>query len=220
MVDIDLGKGGSAEVVVDVTKNTLSEIFVGLGWTPPPAAPGKSKWDFDLSMVGRSRDGKALTFMDGSTEKAKYLLFYNSKKLGDWAEHLGDDRDGEGGGSDETDDERARIVLDKVPADIDILDFAVTIYEAEKRNQWFESKIPASARLYDATSVNPDFSVVSPYLLRYKLDDHPESDGQTGMHFCRLIRNGNGGWDFSIPTRNFSRKYNTIGSFFNAVIPA
>ena len=219
MVDIDLEKCGSAEIVVDETKNTVNEVFVGLGWVPPKTGPGEQKWDLDVSLVGRSKDGKALTFMDGDKEKPKYLCFYNNKKLGDWAEHLGDDRDGEGGSSDDFDDERIRLVLSLVPPDIDVLDVAVTIFKAEERRQWFDSKLPASARLYDATAVNPDMSKISPHLLRYKLNDHPESSGETGLHFCRLTRNGNGGWDFSIPKRNFSRKYNTIGSFFNAVIP-
>ncbi|MBR9828605.1 MAG: TerD family protein [Oceanospirillales bacterium] len=119
---ISLSKGGN----VSLTKEApgLSEIIVGLGWDP--RVTDGTEFDLDASVFITGEDGKVLN--DSS------FIFYNNKQSADGSvEHQGDNRSGEGEG----DDEQVVVKLTGLAADVKKLVFAVTIHEAEARQQNF-----------------------------------------------------------------------------------
>lgn len=112
---------------VDLTKGnpSLKKLLIGLGWDTNKY---DGSADFDLD---------AAAFMLGSNGKVpsdKQFVFYSNLEDPSGAvKHMGDNRTGEGEG----DDEEIVVDLDKMPADIDKVDFTVTIYEADQRGQNF-----------------------------------------------------------------------------------
>ena len=120
---VSLAKGQK----VDLTKTNpgLKEVLIGLGWDTNKYDGGK---DFDLD---------ASVFMLGANGKvrsdADFVFYGNLKHESGSVEHMGDNLTGAGDG----DDEEIKVFLDKVPADVEKIDFTVTIYEAEQRKQNF-----------------------------------------------------------------------------------
>lgn len=119
---VSLSKGGN----VSLTKEApgLTAITVGLGWDA--RVTDGAAFDLDASVFICGEDGKVRSDAD--------FVFYNNKTgAGGAVEHTGDNTTGEGDG----DDEQVKIDLSKVPADVKKLVFAVTIHEAESRDQNF-----------------------------------------------------------------------------------
>lgn len=135
---ITLTKG--ERVSLDKVAPGLSEVFVGLGWDIKTADTGR---DFDL-------DSSA--FLLGTNEKIlsdAHFIFYNnltSPDLDKSVQHTGDNRTGEGEG----DDEIIKINLKKVPTEIQRIVIAVTIHEADIREQNFGQVENAFVRIINS----------------------------------------------------------------------
>lgn len=123
---------------VSLTKNNpnLDKIHVGLGWD----TNSFSGHDFDLD---------ASVFMVGENEKvpnSSYFIFYNQLTSPEGSvTHTGDNLTGEGEG----DDESVKVVLSKVPANIQKVLFTVTIHESQIRRQSFGQVKNAFIRIVD-----------------------------------------------------------------------
>jgi len=167
---ISLQKGGN----VNLSKEApgLTKVIIGLGWDPR-ATDGK---EFDL-------DGSAfLLKADGKVRGDSDFIFYNNLKSSDGSvTHTGDNRSGEGEG----DDERVVVDLSQVPAEIDRLAVAVTIHEAESRNQNFGMVSRAYIRCLNADGEKE--------IARYDLSE--DGSIETAMIFGELYRAGSE-WKF------------------------
>ena len=115
---VSLAKGQK----VDLTKTNpgLKDIMVGLGWDTNKYDGGKD-FDLDASVFMLAGNGKVRSDAD-------FVFYGNLKHDSGSVEHMGDNLTGAGEG----DDEQIKIALDKVPADVEKIDFTVTIYEAEQ----------------------------------------------------------------------------------------
>ena len=122
---ISLAKG--QRVSLEKVSPGLKNIFIGLGWDVKATDTGS---DFDL-------DGSAfLLGSNGKLVSENHFIFYNNLHSPDPDKSvrvLGDNRTGAGQG----DDEVIEVDLTKVPAEIEKIAIAVTIHEADKRNQNF-----------------------------------------------------------------------------------
>ncbi len=165
-MSINLSKGQK----VDLTKGNpgLKSIMVGLGWDVNKYSTGV---DFDLD---------ATAFLLGENQKVtsnKDFVYYgNLKHISGAVEHYGDNLTGSGDG----DDEQIHVNLSTLPGNIDRIAFAVTISDAEKRNQNFGQVSNAFVRIVDEATkkeiirfdLGEDFStetaVVVGELYRYK----------------------------------------------------
>ena len=129
-----LGKGQG--ISLSKTNPGLSEIFLGLGWD----VEGDGNVEFDLD---------AFAFLLGANDKLisdSHLIFYKNLTSPDPSQsvqHMGDNSTGVGDG----DDEVIKVNLKRVPADVQKIVFAVTIFEAEERNQNFGQIKNAFVRL-------------------------------------------------------------------------
>ena len=167
---------------VDLTKTNpgLKEILVGLGWDVNKYDGGKD-FDLDSSVFMLNANGKVRDDDD-------FVFYGNLKHKSGAVEHMGDNLTGKGEG----DDEQIKIDLSKVPADIEKIDFTVTIYEAEERHQNFGQVENAFIRVVN--------SVTNEELIRYDLGE--DFSIETAVVIGELYRN-KGEW-----------KFNAIGSGF------
>lgn len=185
---VNLSKGGKvslAKVAADAgISGGLNELIVGLGWDCNKYDGGA---DFDLD---------ASAFCCGSTGKVtcdEDFVFYNNK-VRPGVEHQGDNRTGDGDG----DDEVINITLSAVPANIDEINFTVTINDADKNNQNFGMVENSYIRIVDKASGQE--------LIRYDLGE--DFSVETALVVAKLYRN-NGEW-----------KFNAIGSGFSGGLAA
>ena len=109
-------------------------------------------------------------------------------------EHLGDNLTGAGEG----DDEEIRIDLDKVPANVDKIEFTVTIYDADARKQKFGQVENAYIRVVDEETGKE--------LIRYDLGE--DFSIETAVVVGEIYRN-KGEW-----------KFNAIGSGWSGGLAA
>ena len=120
---VSLSKGQKVSLTKD--NPNLKNILVGLGWDVKRYDGG---FDFDLD---------AAAFLLGAngkvTSDADFVFYNQLKHPSGSVEHLGDNLTGAGEG----DDEQIKIDLSKVPANIEKIDFTVTIYEGKERKQSF-----------------------------------------------------------------------------------
>src|ERR671933_797364 len=129
-----LGKGQG--ISLSKTNPGLSEIFLGLGWD----VEGDGNVEFDLD---------AFAFLLGANDKLisdSHLIFYKNLTSPDPSQsvqHMGDNSTGVGEG----DDGVIKVNLKRVPADVQKMVFAVTIFEAEERKQNFGQVKNAFVRL-------------------------------------------------------------------------
>ncbi len=173
---------------VDLTKGnpSLTKILVGLGWDTNKYDGG---FDFDLDAAAFCLNST------GKVNKDEDFVFYNNLKHESGAvEHMGDNLTGEGEG----DDEEIKIDLPKVPANIEKIDFTVTIYDAEARKQTFGQVSNAYIRVVDDSTGKE--------LIRYDLGE--DFSVETAVVVGELYRH-NGEW-----------KFNAIGSGFSGGLAA
>ncbi len=181
---INLSKGQK----VDLTKGNpgLKKIMVGLGW------------DVNAFDSGTSFDLDATVFMLGASGKCpteKEFIFYgNTEHATGSVKHLGDNLTGDGDG----DDEQILVDLSTIPANVEKVAFAVTIYDAESRRQNFGQVSNAFIRIVDETTGNE--------LIRYDLGE--DFSIETAVVVGELYRH-NGEW-----------KFNAIGSGFQGGLAA
>ncbi len=175
---VNLSKGQK----VSLTKDNpgLSRIVVGLGWDTNKYDGG---FDFDLD---------AAAFLLGPSGKvnsdADFIFYGNLRHASGAVEHLGDNLTGEGDG----DDEQIKVNLAAVPANIDRIGFAVTIYDADTRKQNFGQVSNSFIRIFDEGN--------NKELVRFDLGE--DFSIETAVIVGELYRN-NGEW-----------KFNAIGSGF------
>lgn len=130
---ISLSKGGN----ISLSKESpgLDEIMIGLGWDVR-ATDGQG-FDLDASAFLLKADGKVRSDTD--------FCFYKNLNIADYVIHQGDNLTGEGDG----DDEQIKIVLSKIPAEIEKIAIVVTIHEGETRGQSFGQVSNAFIRAVD-----------------------------------------------------------------------
>ena len=169
-MSISLAKGGN----VSLTKiaPSLTKVAVGLGWDVRTT----TGTDFDL-------DATALVCgPDGKVPDDRHFVFYNNLTSPDGSvEHTGDNLTGEGEGDDEVID----VNVAAVPAGVEKVVFAVSIYEGGTRGQSFGQVVNAFIRVVDATTGSE--------LARYDLSE--DASTETAMIFGELYRH-NGDWKF------------------------
>src|SRR6201747_349977 len=115
-MSVSLAKGGN----VSLTKEApgLTAALVGLGWDARTTSG--ADFDLDASALLVNTTGKILS--------DQYFIFFNNLTSPDGSvEHTGDNLTGEGEG----DDEMIKVNLATVPAEVDKIVFAVSIYDAE-----------------------------------------------------------------------------------------
>ena len=168
---------------VDLTKGNpgLKKIMVGLGWDTNKYDGG---YDFDLDAAA------FLLNAGGKVNEDADFVFYNNKLHSSGAvEHMGDNLTGDGEG----DDEVINVDLSQVPANIEKIDFTVTIHEAETRGQNFGQVSNAYIRVVDDTSGSE--------LIRFDLGE--DFSVETAIVVGELYRN-NGEWKFNAIGAGFS----------------
>ena len=173
---------------VDLTKTNpgLKEILVGLGWDTNRYDGGED-FDLDTSIFLLGASGKVNSDED-------FVFYGNLKHVSGSVEHLGDNLTGEGSG----DDEQIKIDLSKVPSNVEKIDFTVTIYEADTRNQNFGQVENAFIRVVN--------SATGEELIRYDLSE--DFSVETAVIVGELYRN-KGEW-----------KFNAVGSGFEGGLAA
>ncbi len=167
---VSLQKGGN--VSLDKAAPGMTKIIVGLGWDE--RATDGADFDLDASAFMLTESGKVRNDSD-------FIYYNNLKSSCGSVEHTGDNRSGAGDG----DDEALNIDLSAVPADVQKVVFAVTIHDAESRNQNFGQVSNAFIRI-----VNQDNNEE---VARYDLSE--DASVETAMMFGELYRNS-GEWKF------------------------
>jgi len=175
---------------VDLTKTNpgLKNILIGLGWDTNKYDGGKD-FDLDSSVFLLGANGKVASDDD-------FVFYGNLKHKSGAVEHLGDNLTGAGEG----DDEQIKIDLSLVPADVEKIDFTVTIYEAEERKQNFGQVENAFIRVMDATN--------NKELIRYDLGE--DFSIETAVVIGELYRN-KGEWKFNAIGSGFSGGLASLG---------
>jgi tellurium resistance protein TerD len=175
---ISLTKGSN----VNLSKEApgLNKIVVGLGWDA--RVTDGAAFDLDASAF--------LVKMDGKVRSDNDFCFYNNKVVADGAvKHAGDNLTGAGEGDDET----IKIELDKIPADLDKVVFAVTIHEAETRKQNFGQVSHAFIRVVNESGGQE--------IARYDLSE--DASIETAMIFGEIYRIGTE-WKFKAVGQGFA----------------
>ena len=175
---------------VDLTKTNpgLKEVLIGLGWDTNKYDGGK---DFDLD---------SSVFLLGANNKVAsdddFVFYGNLKHKSGAVEHMGDNLTGAGEG----DDEQIKIDLSKVPAEVEKIDFTVTIYEAEERKQNFGQVENAFIRVVNQAT--------NEELIRYDLGE--DFSIETAVVIGELYRN-KGEWKFNAIGSGFSGGLASLG---------
>lgn len=186
---VSLSKGQK----VDLTKGNpgLSKILVGLGWDTNKY-DGGSEFDLDAAAFLLGASGKVMSDED-------FVFYNNLKHKSGSVEHLGDNLTGEGEG----DDEQIRIELSKVPANIEKIDFTVTIHDAEARKQNFGQVSNAFIRIVDEAN--------NKELIRYDLGE--DFSVETAVVVGELYRHA-AEWKFNAIGSGFSGGLAALGKNF------
>ena len=189
---VSLSKGGN----VNLSKEApgLTHIKIGLGWDAR-ATDGAA---FDLDAVG------FLLKADGKIGQDSDFIFYNNLTSGCGSvKHLGDNTTGEGEG----DDEAVTVDLAKVPAEIDKVVIAVTIHDAETRNQNFGQVSNAFIRVLNDSNDSE--------IARYDLSE--DASVETAMIFGEVYRNG-ADWKFRAVGQGFAGGLGPLAASFGVSI--
>ncbi len=164
-MSVSLSKGGNVSLSKEAPG--LTKILIGLGWDT--RSTDGTDFDLDATVFLVTAAGKVRSDAD--------FIFYNNLRSTDGSvEHAGDNRTGEGDG----DDELVKVTLTGVPADIQKLVVAVTIHDAQARNQSFGQVDNAFIRI-----VNGDSNAE---IARYDLSE--DASMETAMIFGEVYRNG------------------------------
>lgn len=169
-MSVSLSKGGK----VSLTKMApaLRKVFVGLGWDIRETAG--SDFDLDASALICTSSGKVLS-------DAHFIFFNNLRSPDGTVEHMSDNLTGDGDG----DDEVIQVDLEALPANVDRIVVAVSVYDSEARRQTFGQVENAFIRVVDAVNNNE--------LARFDLSE--DASVQTAMIFGELCRDASG-WAF------------------------
>jgi tellurium resistance protein TerD len=175
---VSLSKGGNVSLSKEAPG--LTNIHIGLGWDV--RSTDGSDYDLDASLFMLSAQGTVRS--DGD------FIFYNNLKSADGSvEHTGDNRTGEGEG----DDEVLYVNLPGVPPEVDKLAVAVTIHDAQARNQNFGQVANAYIRVANKDNGQE--------IARYDLSE--DASTETAMIFGEVYRNS-GEWKFRAVGQGFA----------------
>ena len=164
---VNLTKGGNVSLTKQAGSAGLAAVTVGLGWDIRSTTG--ADFDLDASAIGINAEGKALS--------DQHFIFYGNLTSPEGAiEHTGDNLTGEGDG----DDEKIKVDLHTMPAEIDRVVFPVSIYDADTRSQSFGQVRNAFIRVINQAN--------SEELARYDLTE--DASTETAMVFGELYRNG------------------------------
>lgn len=165
------------EVDLLVVDPTLHKVFIGLGWEAPESQDGHPV-DIDASAFVLGREGKVRRDTD--------FIFYNNLETDSGAiQHMGDNTTGEKKEGDAEDAEVIKVSLDTLAFDIEKVAFAVTIHNADDRQQNFGVIKNAYMRVVNSETGSE--------LARFDLTEDASSDN--AMIFGELFREGLG-WKF------------------------
>ena len=185
---VSLSKGGN----VSLTKEApgLTAVTVGLGWD----VRSTTGTDFDLDASAILADAA------GKVTGDKDFVFFNNLQSADGSvKHLGDNLTGEGEG----DDEQVNVDLAAVPAGVDKIVFAVSIYEGDSRSQSFGQVRNAFIRVVNQAGGSE--------LARYDLSE--DASTETAMIFGELYRNG-ADWKFRAVGQGYASGLRGIATDF------
>jgi tellurium resistance protein TerD len=188
---ISLSKGGNVSLSKEAPG--LDAIMVGLGWDV--RATDGQDFDLDASAFLLKADGKVRADTD--------FCFYNNKDIQGAVIHQGDNRTGEGEG----DDEQIKIVLSKVPAEIDKVAIAVTIHEGEQRGQSFGQVSNAFIRIVNEQGGSE--------IVRYDLSE--DASVETAMILGEVYRNA-GEWKFRAVGQGFKGGLGPLASNYGVSV--
>lgn len=149
----------------------LRRVLVGLGWGHPRDA--SQPFDLDASAL--------LCGPDGKVPADSYFVFYNQLDA-----PAGPAASAPAGAATGEDDEQVEVDLHAVPAYVDKIVFAASIYQARERRQTFGDLTGAFIRVADLDT--------GAELVRYDLSH--DCAGETALVFGELYRHSSGDWKF------------------------
>jgi tellurium resistance protein TerD len=177
-MSVSLSKGGNVSLSKEAPG--LQAVLVGLGWDVRTTTG--ADFDLDASALMVDTSGKILS--------DSHFIFFNNLTSPDGSvEHTGDNLTGEGEG----DDEAIKVNLVAVPNEVDKVVVAVSIYDAETRQQSFGQVRNAFIRVVNQAD--------SRELTRYDLSE--DASTETAMIFGELYRNG-AEWKFRAVGQGYS----------------
>jgi len=169
---VSLAKGGNVSLTKEAGPAGLTAATVGLGWDVRTTTG--ADFDLDASALGVTAEGRVLS--------DKHFVFYGNLVSADGSiEHTGDNLTGEGEG----DDEQIKLNLAAMPAEVDKIVFAVSIYDADARGQNFGQVRNAFIRVVNQGDGSE--------LARFDLSE--DASTETAMIFGEVYRNG-ADWKF------------------------
>ena len=183
---VSLTKGGNVSLTKEAP--TMNIAMAGLGWDA--RVTDGAGFDLDASVFMVGDNGKVLS-------DASFIFFNNKTSACGSVNHMGDNRTGEGDG----DDEQVKVELSKIPAEVKKLVFAVTIYDAEARNQNFGMVSNSYMRV-----VNHDNGSE---IARFDLSE--DASTETAMIFGELYRH-NAEWKFKAVGQGFAGGLSALAS--------
>jgi tellurium resistance protein TerD len=187
-MSVSLSKGGNVSLSKEAPG--LRAVLVGLGWDVRTTSG--ADFDLDASALMLGTNGKILSDL--------HFIFFNNLTSPDGSvQHTGDNLTGEGEG----DDEAIKVNLSGVPAEVDKITVAVSIYDAEGRGQSFGQVRNAFIRV-----VNQDDNRE---ITRYDLSE--DASTETAMIFGELYRNGPE-WKFRAVGQGYSTGLRGIANDF------
>lgn len=173
---------------VELTKGNagLNNLVVGLGWDVNRF--GGDDFDLDSSAFMLDANGKVRS-------PENFVFFNHTHDVHNSVIHQGDNLTGAGDG----DDEQIVIDLSKVPAEVEKIAFAVTIYDGDRRMQNFGMVSNAYVHVMDKDTGTE--------LVRYDLSE--DYSIETAMIMGELYRH-NGEWKFSAVGSGFPGGLNEL----------
>lgn len=179
-MSISLVKGAKVNLSKEAG-GSLRKLQVGLGWDAKRGEVSGAEFDLDASAF--------MLTASGSVRSDRDFVYWGNYDSAEGAlHHTGDNLTGDGDG----DDEVIEVDLSKVPADIEKIVFAVTIYEGVIRKQNFGVVDNAYIRAVDPTTGKE--------LTKYELD--MDAALEVVVVFGELIKRG-GEWVFSANSAGF-----------------
>lgn len=185
---VSLSKGGNVSLSKEAPG--LTAIDIGLGWDVNTFSGGD--FDLDASAILLGSNGKVVS--------DQHFIFFNNLRSPDGSiEHAGDNTTGEGDG----DDEVIKANLASVPAEIERIVVAVSIYDAETRSQNFGAVRNAFIRVVNQANGSE--------IARYDLSE--DASVETAMVFGEVYRNGSD-WKFKAVGQGYASGLRGIASDF------
>ncbi|MFN2562097.1 MAG: TerD family protein [Jatrophihabitans sp.] len=178
-MSVTLSKGGNVSLSKEAPG--LTAVVIGLGWQARTSSG--ADFDLDASALMLGPDGKVLS-------DAHFVFFNNLSSPDGSVEHSGDDLTG---GSGQTDDEQIKVNLLTVPAEVQTIVIAVSIYDADNRRQSFGQVRTAFIRVVNQTDDRE--------ITRYDLTE--DASTETAMIFGELYRR-DAEWKFRAVGQGYS----------------